>query len=83
MTAALSAGLPNITGTDSKQWSWAGNNTKAGAFVPRRGQTAGGTPVGSSETAFFDFDASKSNAIYGASSTVQPPAIMLLPQIKY
>ena len=29
------------------------------------------------------FDASRSNAIYGRSSTVQPPAIQLIPQIKY
>lgn len=76
-------GLPNITGTDSKQWSWAGNSTKAGAFVPRRGQTAGGTPTGSSETAFFDFDASKSNSIYGASDTVQPSALTVKFIIKY
>lgn len=76
-------GLPNITGTDSKQWSWAGNSTKAGAFVPRSGKTAGGTPSGSSKTAFFDFDASKSNAIYGASDTVQPSALTVKFIIKY
>ena len=29
------------------------------------------------------FNASKSNPIYGNSSTVQPPAIQLIPQIKY
>ena len=29
------------------------------------------------------FDASKANSIYGASTTVQPPAIVLIPQIKY
>lgn len=29
------------------------------------------------------FDASRSNSIYGASDTVQPPAITLIPQIKY
>ena len=28
------------------------------------------------------FDASKSNSIYGASTTVQPPALRLLPCIK-
>lgn len=31
----------------------------------------------------YGFDASKSNPIYGNSSTVQPPAIQLIPQIKY
>ena len=30
-----------------------------------------------------DFDASLSNSIYGTSGTVQPPAIQLIPQIKY
>lgn len=29
------------------------------------------------------FDASKANAIYGSSSTVQPPAIALIPQLRY
>lgn len=29
------------------------------------------------------FNASKSNNVYGASNTVQPPAIVLIPQIKY
>lgn len=31
----------------------------------------------------FNFDASKSNAIYGASDTVQPPAITYIPIIRY
>lgn len=30
-----------------------------------------------------NFNASSSNAIYGSSSTVQPPAITLIPQIRY
>ena len=29
------------------------------------------------------FNASRSNILYGASNTVQPPAISLLPQIRY
>ena len=31
----------------------------------------------------IDFDASKSNQIYGSSSTVQPPSICLIPQIRF
>lgn len=31
----------------------------------------------------INFNASKSNSIYGRSSTVQPPALILLPIIKY
>lgn len=30
-----------------------------------------------------NFKASKANPIYGNSNTVQPPAIVLIPQIKY
>ena len=29
------------------------------------------------------FDASRCNSLYGASATVQPPAISLIPQIRY
>ena len=29
------------------------------------------------------FNASNSNAIYGGSTTVQPPALQLIPQIRY
>jgi len=32
---------------------------------------------------YSDFDASRCSLIYGASSTVQPPAITLIPQIRY
>ena len=31
----------------------------------------------------YGIDASKGNPIYGNSNTVQPPAIVLIPQIKY
>ena len=34
-------------------------------------------------TDIIKFNASESNAIYGSSETVQPPAICLIPQIKY
>ena len=32
---------------------------------------------------YIRFNASNSNAIYGASTTVRPPALQLIPQIKY
>ena len=31
----------------------------------------------------LDFNAANSNIIYGAAQTVQPPAIALIPQIKF
>ena len=32
---------------------------------------------------YFEFNAQAYNSIYGASTTVQPPSIALIPQIKY
>ena len=43
----------------------------------------GTTLDGSNSTVDFEFNAGYSNSIYGKANTVQPPAIMLLPQIKY
>lgn len=87
----IAAGLPNITGglcsqmfsnkndipggpkEDLDLWSgalnthvWSGNTTKY------NGYSGGDFYVGQAR-----FDASKSNAIYGASSTVQPPAYIV------
>ena len=39
-----------------------------------------GTSVGGTNV---NMNLSRSNAIYGASTTVQPPAISLIPQIRY
>jgi len=72
------AGLPNITGTFDGNVN-DGTARKTGAFYTKDylsygadGDSGGGT-VG--------FDASLSNAIYGRSTTVQPPALALLPCI--
>lgn len=78
---SMDAGLPNITGIfnvdmaagsgDNKLFTVSNNRTRASADDGYYGNTR------------FTFDASKSNAIYGASTTVQPPALQLIPQIKY
>lgn len=79
--AAIAAGLPNITGdfrsVDVGDWEGA-----SGAFIAEN--TGGGqTTLGSAHyDATVSFDASRSSSIYGASSTVQPPAIQLIPQLK-
>lgn len=76
-----SAGLPNITGSlSTAEWSaeWSGafsrnnrtNRTYAHSYEP-----GGGTA--------YSFNASRSSSIYGNSTTVQPPALTLLPCIKY
>jgi hypothetical protein len=73
----INAGLPNITGAYNHQCllNWNGG-TESGALYTGSGgsstQNAGGSDGGNTQT--IAFDASKSNSIYGASNTVQPPA---------
>lgn len=80
-------GLPNIIGniltiTGTKNVA----NESNGAFKTTQASTIG---LEASDTGTYaygrdeNFDASLSNAIYGASTTVQPPAIVLIPQIRY
>ena len=68
--STIAAGLPNITGSMDD----AMNTAVKGAFS----YTANGNSWCRSGTSYtfgvISFDASKSNAIYGNSSTVQPPA---------
>ena len=68
-TEKKDAGLPNITGAVPN--FWCGGPTSAnGAFaLAGSGSTYGG---GSSSGKGFNFDASRSSAIYGNSNTVQP-----------
>lgn len=73
----INAGLPNITGSfgsgclmnwqDSQYWGALYRGSQGAAP-----QNAGGTDGGTDAT--IAFDASRSNGIYGASNTVQPPA---------
>lgn len=70
----IAAGLPNITGTGTCAMRYdMGNPTFNGCFTNvRNGSLGADEPVTTGKV--YDFNASKSNAIYGASSTVQPPA---------
>lgn len=75
----LEAGLPNIEGS----WIPIGvsnhseNNPATGAFTNKAGNTVTSWGSSSSKKTYgFDFDASLSNPIYGASDTVQPPSIV-------
>lgn len=85
----VAAGLPNITG---RIIAWALGAYNAADYQTgslyvngiRNNYTV--NPVGSSGWICLDginINASRSSSIYGASSTVQPPAITLIPQIKY
>ncbi len=75
---SVEAGLPNITGEIGYD-----NNVShlVGAFYAASGSLEGNSSGNGGRVA--GFDASRVSSIYGASTTVQPPAIRLLPCIKY
>ena len=75
---AIAAGLPNITG-DSTASSETYYGSNSGCFY-LNGQRAS-TDGHKFKVSSVSFDASRSNSIYGRSSTVQPPALTLLPCI--
>ena len=88
---SVEAGLPNIVGSF---WPYAFGTARdsdpngrlqgqTGAFYSD-GDNYYGPPVHSAaDNARAMFDASRSNPIYGRSTTVQPPALSLIAQIKY
>lgn len=79
----LEAGLPNITGKAGHYYCYTPNgktdNHKDGAFG--WDESGGGAQQGNSNgqtgSGHIRFNASQSNAIYGKSSTVQPPAYVV------
>lgn len=85
MPSKVEAGLPNIRGDCSNSAPW-GNGTQAQGSAlwcySKDDVQPSGQAVGS-RIFSINFDASRSNPIYGKSETVQPPAIKLVPQIKY
>lgn len=70
---SLAAGLPNITG----DFVGGASTISAGAFSAKSGAASktAGAQFTEKVNSFVNFDASRSNAIYGNSDTVQPPAI--------
>ena len=88
----IEAGLPNITGNfyirdynGNRLSAVISSSTKnafeSGTYTGNYGKTTSNPDTLSSSD--LTFDASRSNAIYGKSSTVQPPAAKLIPIIKY
>ena len=84
--SVLNAGLPNILGVFGKIASQFTNAN--GAFYATNQISL--NPQGGFGNLYFSpnafdiaFNASRSSNIYGASTTVQPPSISLIPQIKY
>lgn len=76
----IAAGLPNITG----EWlagygSQLTNPEASGAFSAKtRGLNADYNAYGWVDTGGFDFDASRSSALYGSCATVQPSSLNVL-----
>ena len=87
--SVLNAGLPNITGLVSPQNGYAtsiahGNSLTGALYIRSDGSNGGQARIdGTSLYKGWGFDASRSCAIYGASTTVQPPAISLIKQIRF
>ena len=79
--AVISAGLPNIYGSfitvDNTGWT---NGTTA---FTRGNTVAGDWNYGKQNCREMWFNANLCNPIYGDTPTVQPPALSLLPQIRY
>ena len=71
-------GLPNITGTFNAVES--SDMVSTGAFYIA-GKGYKGAGKSDWDNLLYGFEASRSNGIYGRSSTVQPPALTLLPCI--
>ena len=79
-----SAGLPNITGNLYDIDTSIDYTSCDGAFSEFNSSSEFYAGTNIKYTKFSaSFDASRSNSIYGNSSTVQPPALTLIPCIKY
>ena len=80
----LAAGLPNISGGHLALLDPGGLESYSGGpwTVTSSYIEGAGYGGGSSYDCSIYFDASKANALYGQSNTVQPPALKLLPCIK-
>lgn len=93
--ASVAAGLPNITGrlygvapydATAQLFSEVELSGEGALYVKDVGKKRGTLDTGGYENKApmsIDFDAAHSNAIYGASNTVQPAAIKLIPIIRY
>ena len=84
--SVISAGLPNITGNVfnfNVHDADVGLNAVGAFSVQIQGRTSLGTNYVPNLNDSINFNASRSSSVYGASNTVQPPALSLIPQIKY
>ena len=70
----VEAGLPNITGSFAANVYYNADGMTSGAFSRSGNNYHIGATDSGNDVCTFKFDASKSNAVYGRSSTVQPAA---------
>lgn len=80
------AGLPEISGHTIIYQHTGWDESTNGAFTATSvdgGTTSNAGEVLNMKDTYFDFNASKSNSIYGSSDTVQPPALTMRYIIKY
>lgn len=81
---SVEAGLPNITGNVTGTDDGLASYTTSACYISQRGLDINwDSATGYRGGVQIALDASKSNPIYGAADTVQPPAITLIAQIKY
>lgn len=88
-----SAGLPNVSGYFSTRYTQLVSNEEAraiwadGTLFQAEDQTGNyakfSTVTGEHGLTRISFSLSNTNSIFGRSSTVQPPALSLIPQIRY
>lgn len=82
--AKIEAGLPNLEGTINNGFRTFSTTTNNNGLLTWEGKSqvygSGDLTPGIQN---ITFNASKYNAIYGNAETVQPPTIVLIPQIKY
>lgn len=90
----FAAGLPNITGNLGRPVFRNGTSKRINGFASVSGafqaanktEQVAYTTDATSNTSYpcdVNFNAAASNSIYGKSQTVQPPALSLIPQIKF
>lgn len=72
--STVEAGLPNITGSFAP-WNWQDGGAKGCFYAVVNSSRYDAKGASGGSTTYFD--ASRSNSIYGASTTVQPPALCM------
>lgn len=82
--AKVEAGAPNVKG-DVQFNVDVTRVTASGCFekVENTANRGDGSSLGTLASAYASLDASRSSSVYGNSDTIQPPAITLIPQVRY